>query len=56
VKTSVWLNEMQYRLSDWWREVRGDKGLQARARVAFGIRYLLAAILGIVHRLALSKN
>jgi len=48
-KTSGWLNEMQYRLSDWWREVRGDKGLQASARaVAFGIGYLLAAILGIV--------
>ncbi|MDQ3712770.1 MAG: DUF3488 and transglutaminase-like domain-containing protein [Acidobacteriota bacterium] len=47
-KTSVWLNEMQYRLSDWWREVRGDKGLQASARaVAFGIGYLLAAILGV---------
>jgi transglutaminase-like putative cysteine protease len=48
-KTSVWLNELQYRLSDWWREVRGDKGLQASARaVAFGILYLLAAILGII--------
>ena len=47
-KTSVWLNEMQYRLSDWWMEVRGDKGLQASARaVAFGIGYLLAAILGV---------
>ena len=48
-ETSVWLNEMQHRLSDWWREVRGDKGLQASARaVAFGIGYLLAAILGIL--------
>ncbi|CAN5728074.1 DUF3488 and transglutaminase-like domain-containing protein [soil metagenome] len=48
-KTSVWLNEMQYRLSDWWREVRGDKGLQASAKaVAFGIGYLLAAILGVI--------
>ncbi len=48
-KTSVWLNDMQYRLSDWWREVRGDKGLQASARaVAFGVGYLLAAIFGII--------
>jgi hypothetical protein len=40
---------MQYRLSDWWREVRGDKGLQASAKaVAFGIGYLLAAILGVI--------
>ena len=46
-KTSVWLNEIQYRLSDWWTDVRGDKGWQARARaVAFGIGYLLATILG----------
>jgi transglutaminase-like putative cysteine protease len=48
-KTSVWLGEMQYRLSDWWREVRGDKGLQASARaVAFGIGYLLATIFGTI--------
>lgn len=48
-KTSVWLNEMQYRLSDWWRDVRGDKGLQASARaVAFGIGYLLAALFGVI--------
>ncbi|HLM59492.1 MAG TPA: DUF3488 and transglutaminase-like domain-containing protein [Pyrinomonadaceae bacterium] len=48
-KTSVWLNDLQYRLSDWWTEVRGDKGLQASVRaVAFGILYLLAAILGII--------
>jgi len=48
-KTSVWLNKMRFRLSDWWREVRGDKGLQASARaVAFGIGYLLAAILGVI--------
>ncbi|MCA1638176.1 MAG: DUF3488 and transglutaminase-like domain-containing protein, partial [Acidobacteria bacterium] len=44
-KTSGWLNEMQYRLSDWWTKVRGDKGLQASARaVTFGILYLLAVI------------
>ena len=48
-KSSIWLGEMQYRLSDWWREVRGDKGLQTSAQaVAFGIGYLLAAILGII--------
>lgn len=48
-KTSVWLNEMQYKLSDWWTEVRGDKGLQASARaVAFAVLYLLAAVAGII--------
>ncbi|MGI8786928.1 MAG: transglutaminase TgpA family protein, partial [Pyrinomonadaceae bacterium] len=48
-KTSAWLTEMQYRVSDWWKEARGDKGLQASAiAVAFGIGYLLAAIFGII--------
>jgi hypothetical protein len=47
-KTSVWLNGLQHRLSDWWKELRGDKGLQASIKaVAFGIGYLLAAIFGI---------
>ncbi len=47
-KTSAWLTEMQSRLSDWWKEVRGDKGLQTSAKaIAFGIGYLLAAILGV---------
>ncbi len=48
-KTSIWLTETQHNLSDWWQEARGDKGLQASAKaVAYGIGYLLAAILGIV--------
>lgn len=48
-KTSAWLNEMQNRLTDWWTEVRGDKGLQTSAKaIAFGIGYLLAAVTGII--------
>lgn len=48
-KTSSWLTEMQSRLSDWWKEVRGDKGFQTSAlAIAYGIGYLLAAILGII--------
>lgn len=48
-KTSAWATETQHRLSDWWKEVRGDKGLQSSARaVALGIGYLLTAILGII--------
>ncbi|MBA2493657.1 MAG: transglutaminase domain-containing protein, partial [Acidobacteria bacterium] len=48
-KTSAWLTEIQYRLSDWWKEVRGDKGLQTSAKaIAFGIGYLIAGILGII--------
>ncbi|MEP7038283.1 MAG: DUF3488 and transglutaminase-like domain-containing protein [Acidobacteriota bacterium] len=48
-KTSIWLSETQHRLSDWWKEVRGDKGLQSSAKaVAYGIGYLLAVIFGII--------
>ncbi len=48
-KTSAWLTGMQSRLSDWWKEVRGDKGIETSAKaIAFGIGYLLAAILGII--------
>ena len=48
-KTSAWINETQYRLSNWWNEVRGDKGFEASAKaLAFGIGYFLAAIAGIV--------
>ena len=48
-KTSIWLTETQHNLSDWWKEVRGDKGLQASAKaIAFGIGYLFAAIFGTI--------
>ena len=48
-KTSAWLSETKHNLSDWWKEVRGDKGLQASAKaVAFGIGYLIAAIFGVI--------
>ncbi len=47
-KTSAWMTELKNHLTGWWREVRGDKGLQASAQaVAIGIGYLIAAILGI---------
>ncbi len=48
-KTSIWLNEARHQLSDWWKEVRGDKGLQTSAKaVAYGIGYLLVAVFGII--------
>ncbi len=47
-KLSVWLTEMQYRISEWWAEVRGDRGLQASAiAVAYALGYLIAAILSV---------
>jgi hypothetical protein len=45
-KTSLWMSEKQQQLSEWWREVRGDKGLEASAKaIGYGIGYLFAAIL-----------
>lgn len=48
IKTSNWLREIQYHFADWWKEVRGDKGLQSSAQaIGYGIAYLFAAIIGI---------
>lgn len=56
-KTSVWLTEMRYRLSDWWTEVRGDKGFQASAKaIAFGIGYFITAVLGIIFIIGLYRK
>ena len=44
VKTSVWLEQIQAKMSDWWKEVRGDKGFQTSAiAIAWGAGYLLGA-------------
>jgi protein-glutamine gamma-glutamyltransferase len=46
-QTTEWLNEYQYKIQDWWRDVRGDKGGQASAwAIAYGIGYLIALIAG----------
>ena len=48
-KLSAWLVEMKLHLADWWKEVRGDKGLHASAiAVGYGIGYILATVLGII--------
>jgi transglutaminase-like putative cysteine protease len=47
-KTSGWLNVFQDKIADWWREVRGDKGLQTSAiALAYGIGYLAAILSGL---------
>ncbi len=49
LKISAWLKESQNHLSEWWKEVRGDNGLQSSAKaVGFAAGYLLAAISGII--------
>lgn len=47
--TSVRLSKFQAQISDWWKDVRGDKGLQTSAKaVGIGLAYLLAAVLGVI--------
>jgi protein-glutamine gamma-glutamyltransferase len=47
-KLTNWLNEYQYKIQDWWAEVRGDRGLQASAwAIASGAGYLISLILGV---------
>jgi hypothetical protein len=48
-KTSSWITEKQNQLNEWWKEVRGDKGLETSAKaVGYGIAYLAAAIFGVI--------
>lgn len=48
-KTSSWITKKQNRLSEWWKEVRGDKGLETSAKaVGYGIAYLVAMIFGVI--------
>ncbi|MDQ6787303.1 MAG: DUF3488 and transglutaminase-like domain-containing protein [Acidobacteriota bacterium] len=48
-KTSVLLNDFQKRFFDWWKQARGDEGLQASAKaIGFGIVYFVAGISGIL--------
>lgn len=46
---SVWINQLNNQLSDWWKEVRGDDGIEASAKaIGFAVGYLVVAILGIL--------
>ncbi len=47
-KTSDWLNVAQQKLSDWWKQARGDEGLQSSVKaIGFGALYVAATVLGI---------
>jgi protein-glutamine gamma-glutamyltransferase len=47
-KTSGWLNGFQDKIGDWWKEVRGDKGLETSVvALVYGVGYLIASALGI---------
>ncbi len=47
-KTSSSLGDLQAKIGEWWKEARGDKGLQTSAiAIAFGIGYLAAIVLAV---------
>lgn len=48
-KSSNWISQKQTQLIDWWKEVRGDKGLETSAiAIGYGIGYFSVGILGII--------
>ena len=56
-KTSSWLNRKQREFFEWWKEVRGDKGLETSAKaIGYGIAYLVGTVLGIVLLIWLSRK
>jgi hypothetical protein len=47
--SSIWFHNFEVRLIEWWKEVRGDKGLQESAiAIAWAVSYILALALGII--------
>ncbi|HEY8563104.1 MAG TPA: DUF3488 and transglutaminase-like domain-containing protein [Pyrinomonadaceae bacterium] len=47
-KTGEWLNEYQARIQEWWKDVRGDKGVQASLwAIVYGAGYLFAFLAGL---------
>lgn len=47
-KTSAWMNGVQKTIAEWWKEVRGEKGLQTSlVAIVYGLGSIAAAALGI---------
>ncbi|HXG83075.1 MAG TPA: transglutaminase domain-containing protein, partial [Pyrinomonadaceae bacterium] len=47
-KTNDWLKDFQQKFADWWKEVRGDKGIQTSVvAIGYAIIYVGAAFFGI---------
>ena len=47
-KTTEWFNELQPKIREWWKDVRGDKGLQASAwAIGYAVGYFIAFIVGV---------
>lgn len=44
-KTSGWLNQISDQVSEWWREVRGDRGIETSlAAMGRGVLYVVGAV------------
>jgi len=49
IRTSAWLNQFQGKISDWWQDVRGDKGLQNSViAIIYAVSYFLGLVLGVL--------
>lgn len=56
-KSAFWLDETREKLTEWWREVRGDKGYQqSLIAIGYAIGYVSAFILGIIFLVWLFKK
>lgn len=48
-KTSSWLSDKQDEFAEWWKQVRGDKGLASSlSAIGYGIVYVIAFALGVL--------
>lgn len=48
-KTSTFIGDAREGLADWWRQVRGDRGIEASiSAIGYGALYLVAAFSGIL--------
>lgn len=54
---TLWLNDFQKDLEEWWSGVRGEKGFEESVKaIAIGIGYILATSLGILLLLILFRK
>lgn len=56
-KSAFWLKHTQEQITEWWREVRGDKGYQqSLIAIGYAIGYVSAFVLGIIFIIWLFKK
>lgn len=56
-KSSSWINNAHEKFTEWWREVRGDKGYQqSLIAIGYAVGYVSAFVLGIIFLIWLIKK